>query len=206
MRPRPRQLFVEGGGDHNSSLASECRKAFHKLLDADGHARKPRVVACGGRRRAYDVFCKALAAGDVDAWLLVDAEDPVAPTSPPAPRTHVKTRPEDGWARPPGATDGQLHFMAVCTETWLLADPEALRAVFGRELELGKLLAPDPALEAVPKPAAYAALAAATRGSAAGRYSKGSHSFKALERVRPERLRALPWAARFLDALRATPS
>jgi len=78
VKPRKRLLFVEGGGDKNPSLASECRRAFSKLFEKAGITLRPGVIACGGRKSAYDQFCAALADDDADVWLLVDAEDTVA--------------------------------------------------------------------------------------------------------------------------------
>ena len=59
VRPTRRVLYVEGGGDRNPSLASECRRAFSKLFEKAGIQRRPKVVACGGRQSAYDRFCTA---------------------------------------------------------------------------------------------------------------------------------------------------
>ncbi len=54
VTPGKRELYVEGGGDKKPSLASECRRAFSKLFERDDITNKPRVIACGGRQRAYD--------------------------------------------------------------------------------------------------------------------------------------------------------
>lgn len=205
VKPRPRELYVEGGGDHNPALASECRKAFSKLFERAGIQPRPKVVVCGGRRRAYDQFVQALKDDTADVWLLVDAESVVASGPPFAPWAHVLVRQGDQWAQPPTATDDHLHFMAVCTETWLLADHEALKQVFGPKLDLTKLPAHTRPLESVDKPQVYAALQAATKPTPAGEYGKGPHAFKVLAEVRPAPLRKLSWAARFLDALGATP-
>ena len=48
-------------------------------------------------------------------------------------------------------------------------------------------------------------MAAAVRGTSGERYDKGAHSFKILAHVSPEKLRRLPWAARFLAEMGATP-
>jgi Domain of unknown function (DUF4276) len=202
MVTRKRELYVEGGGDGNPSLASECRKAFSKLFEQAGIAQKPRVIACGGRKRAYDQFCDALA-GDAEAWLLVDAEELPALGPSPSPWDHVKARKDDGWERPGNASDDQLHFMTACMETWLLADHAALKAVFGPKLDASKLPALAQ-LEATDKRAISSALKAATKPTKAGAYSKGSHSFKTLAKVSPGSLRALSWGKRFFDAMGAT--
>jgi len=198
VKSKRRELYVEGGGDKNTSLASECRKAFSKLFDNAGITTKPGVVVCGSRKRAYDRFRTALDAAKADVWLLVDAEDLVASGPPFEPWAHVKARRGDGWDRPSGATDDQLQLMNVVMETWLLADRGALRKVFGSKLNERKLPPEGAELETSDKPAVYAALAAATKPTPSGEYGKGAHSFKILAEVSPGKLRALPWAERFL--------
>lgn len=166
-----------------------------------GLQQKPRVIACGGRKSAYDQFCDALA-GDAEVWLLVDAEE--LPTLGPstAPWDHVKSRKSDGWERPGNARDDQLHLMTVCMETWLIADPAALKAVFGPKLGASKLPALAQ-LETTAKQVINSALAAATKPTKAGAYSKGSHSFKTLAKVSPGAVRTLSWGKRFLDVMGA---
>lgn len=191
------ELYVEGGGDKNPSLAAECRKAFSKLLEKAGVEKRPRIIACGGRKSAYDQFCGAVREDRSDAWLLVDAEEP-APSGPFAPWAHVKERSGDDWDRPEGVSDEQLQLMNVVMETWLLADRAALRKIFGPRLDEAKLLPEDRSLEAKDKDKVYAALEAATKPTPAGGYGKGAHSFKVLAEVSPQKLRVLPWAERFL--------
>ena len=50
------KLYVEGGGDHNPSLAQDVRLGFKKFLDKAGIVNKPRVVACGSRWSAYESY------------------------------------------------------------------------------------------------------------------------------------------------------
>jgi len=51
------KIYVEGGGDHNKALQTECRRGFSEFFRKAGlKDRMPRVVACGGRRHAYDSF------------------------------------------------------------------------------------------------------------------------------------------------------
>ncbi|MCB9529479.1 MAG: DUF4276 family protein [Myxococcales bacterium] len=198
-KPRRRVLYVEGTGRGESAQQSECRRAFQKLFDALGVRNKPAVVACGGRQAAYERFCSALVGGEEDAWLLVDAEEPATGDDPWA---HVAARRGDGWARPAGATTAQLHLMAVVMETWLVADRDALRVVFGPKLDEKPLPAVDVRLEQVEKARIYAALGKATRDTPAGDYGKGRHAFRVLALVSPERLAVLPWAARFMAEMK----
>lgn len=197
-----RQLHVEGGGDsRNSFLASECRKAFSMLFEKAGVTSRPRVIVCGGRANAYASFCAALKSGGTEDWLLVDAED-VVPSGPPFdPWAHVWKRVGDGWARPKGASDAQLQLMAVCTETWLVADPAALKQVFGPKLDVTKLPPANAALELIDKPRIMQSLAQATKPTPAA-YDKGNQQFKVLALVSPSALSVMSWARRFLDEMR----
>jgi hypothetical protein len=198
-----RELFVEGGGQKNPSLASECRKAFSKLFEKAGIQRRPRVIACGTRRHAYDQFCDAHQAAESEVWLLVDAEELPSFESNASPWDHVKQRKGDGWARPANASDEQLHLMTVCMETWLVADPAALKGVFGAKLDSSKL-PPITQLESTDKGDLYQALKAATKPTQAGVYGKGAHSFRVLAAVSPDAIRKLSWGKRFLEAMERT--
>ena len=106
--------------------------------------------------------------------------------------------------RPGDANDEQLHFMSVCMETWLIADPAALKEVFGPKLDDSRLPA-LPQLESIDKLTIYKLLDAAVRPTKAGTYSKGSHSFRILEKVSPAAIRELSWGRRFLDAMTSAP-
>lgn len=195
-----KKLIVEGGGNNNSALQSECRRAFRKLLEAAGFVgRLPRIVAGGGRSAAYDQFCTAVRAGE-GAVLLVDSEAAVTATSP---WDHVKQREGDGWKKPDGAADDQLHLMVQCMESWFLADRKAMREFFGngyREKVLPPLTAK---IENVKKEDLYNKLEAASRDTKTkGKYGKGEHSFKLLARLDPDLVRAAsPWAERFFSTL-----
>lgn len=204
MVKRPvRKLFVEGGGNNNPALKTECRRAFSKLLERAGfEGRLPRIVPCGGRRQAYDQFCTAiqgLQEHDV-AVLLVDSEDAVTKNSSWA---HVKQREGDGWGKPDGASNDQLHLMVRCMEAWFLADRKAMREFFGdgyRE----KALPPETGqIENVSKTDLYSKLKAATKNTKTkGAYGKGEHSFKLLARLDPDLIRqASPWAELFFSTL-----
>lgn len=152
----PLKLFVEGGGNHNDALKTECRRAFTALLEKAGFTgRLPRVVACGGRRNAYEQFCTAIDGGEGLAILLVDSEAPVATEDP---WLHVAQRAGDGWNRPAGATAEHLHLMVQCMEAWFLADRRALREYFGQGLQENALPAEALGPEDVRKPDLYSKL------------------------------------------------
>ena len=57
------KLYVEGGGD-SKALKTACRKGFRKFIEKAGlMGNMPKIVACGGRQKAYQSFRKALIAG-----------------------------------------------------------------------------------------------------------------------------------------------
>jgi hypothetical protein len=195
---QPRKLFVEGGGD-NDALKSECRKAFAALLEKAGFkGYMPRIVACGGRRNAFDQFCTAIRSGENLAILLVDSEASVAEQDP---WQHVAQRPGDRWEQPDGASADHLHLMVQCMEAWFLADRRALKDFYGQGFNERAL--PSAPCEQVARPDLYHSLEQATRDTKTkGSYGKGEHSFKLLERLDPRLVRkASPWAERFFSTL-----
>lgn len=197
----PRKLFVEGGGNHNDALKTECRRAFTALLERAGFkGRMPRVVACGGRRNAYDQFCTAIGGGEGSAILLVDAEEPVVVGDP---WQHVGQRLGDKWDRPAGATEDRLHLMVQCMEAWFLADRRALGEFFGQGFNESALPAATVVPEDVSKPDLYQRLGQATRRTKTkGAYDKGKHAFKLLAMLDPNLVRkAGGWAERFFATL-----
>ncbi|HKH47261.1 MAG TPA: DUF4276 family protein [Thermoanaerobaculia bacterium] len=192
---------MEGGGNHNDALKTECRRAFTALLERAGFkGRMPRIVACGGRRNAYEQFCTAIDEGEASAILLVDAEAPVAAGDP---WKHVAQRQGDQWDRPDGATEDHLHLMVQCMEAWFLADRRALREFFGQGFQENALPAVTCVPEDVGKPDLYKRLKQATaKTKAKGAYDKGKHSFKLLAMLDPDLVRqAGGWAERFFATL-----
>jgi len=191
---------VEGGGD-DAALKSECRHGFTVLLERAGlKGRMPRVIACGGRRNAYEQYCKArdnCNNGD-NIYLLVDSEAPVVVKSP---WDHVKNRAGDEWTKPAGSNDDQLHLMVQCMESWFLADRKALKAFFGQGFQDSGL--PAAAVEAIEGKILCAVLESATKNSKTKAvYHKGRHSFKLLALIDPKLIRkASPWAERFFSTL-----
>ena len=176
-----KKLYVEGGGD-GKSLKTQCRRGFRKFLERAGLAGKmPAIVACGGRNGALKDFRRALAAGDCQPFLLVDAEAPVV-VPYAQPWAHLENR--DGWGRPEGATDEQCHLMVQVMESWFLADPQELADYYGQGFNLGAL-PKNPDIEAVAKEDVFQGLEQATRATKKRGYSKGDHSFSIAEHLDP---------------------
>lgn len=192
-------VYMEGGGD-TKAQAGPLRDAARAWIEAavPTAKKKVRVVACGGRQDAYEAFCIGLDANeDAFCMLLVDAEELV---TAPSRWAHVKQRTGDGWDRPDGTSEDNLHFMAVVMETWLVADPDALSAWFKAGFN-PKHLPGHKNLEQVVKADVYRGLDAATRPSQRGPYGKGK-DFALLGRVTPARvLDRCPLAGQFVNVL-----
>ena len=192
------KIIVEGGGD-SKELQSRCREGFSKLIEKMGfNGRMPRIVAGGGRNHAYDMFDTAMTSANNDVFpiLLVDSEDPV--TS--GPWEHLKAR--DKWDRPVGAKDDQAQMMATCMETWIMADHEALREVFGSCLREGTLF-PLNDLENRLRKELHETLVSATNDCGKNKgYEKGARSFQILAMLNPKLLEEnLPYFKRFRETL-----
>ena len=194
------KLYVEGGGDSKEQHA-RCREGFRKLLEKSGFSGvMPRIVAGGGREVTFDQFKTAVHSAVPNDYpmLLVDSEEPVINTEGSA-WDHLHAH--DGWEQPGGTTDNQAHLMVTCMETWIMADRDALRVYFGRELRETVLFSPIN-LESRQRHAVQDALVMATR-DCQKTYKKGKHSFEILAKLHPETLKNhLPHFVDFLDALR----
>lgn len=170
------KLYVEGGGDGN--LDTFCRQGFSRLLESAGlKDRMPRITACGGRDQAFRNFKTAMKnrqPGELPL-LLVDSEDVV--DAGLSVWQHLNDR--DGWDKPEGTGNDQAFLMAVCMETWFIADREALENFFGNQFKEG-LIPKWPDLEVVPKGNIFAVLKSATAKCEKKKYSKGKVSFELL--------------------------
>jgi Domain of unknown function (DUF4276) len=184
------KIFVEGGGDHNKTLATHCRKGFSKFFEKAGlENRMPRVVACGGRSRAYDSFRTSHENAGPDDFpiLLVDSEAPVAEADP---WEHVRLRAGDGWERPDGASQDQIHLMVQAMEAWFHADKEKVQEYFGQGFRLASLRQ-RPDIDNISKADLFTGMQMATRDCPKkGEYSKGQHSFEILALIDPAKVRA----------------
>lgn len=194
------RVYVEGGGA--SRRAQEpLREGFSKLFEKvlGGRAR-PKVIACGSRKEAFDDFKRALKSHpDALCILLVDSEEPVK--SGASTWDHVSRREGDQWTRPDGVRDEQLHLMVQAMEAWLVADAEALAAYYKQGFRKDALPRQQN-VELVAKKDLYEALARATRDAKTkGKYAK-SHGFELIGLVDPSKVRAASaHAARFFDTL-----
>jgi hypothetical protein len=203
VKHRSRKLLVEGAGDR-ADLSAQCRRGFQRLFEKAGlGGALPRVVACGSRSAAFDKFCSEFARRDPNdiIMLLVDSETPFDGDDV---WKHVAEREGDGWEPPVGANADHLHLMVQVMESWFLADADALERHFGKGFRR-EALPVRTDIEVIAKLEVYRALEAATKSTKAGPYGKGTHSFKLLAELEPEKLeRASPSARRLFDALRQT--
>jgi hypothetical protein len=145
----------------------------------------PKIIAGGARDKAYGMFNRAMtSAKENDEYpiLLVDSEDPITL----GPWEHLKVR--DDWDRPVGAEDDQAQMMVTCMETWIMADHEALRKVFGSCLREGTLF-PLNGLEKRLRQELLKTLESATNDCGKNRgYDKGERSFQILAILNPKLL------------------
>ncbi|MFO7539097.1 MAG: DUF4276 family protein [Chloroflexota bacterium] len=175
------KLYVEGEGDKTAS--TRCRKGVRQFLEKVGLTGKmPGIIACGSRNDAYRSFCIALEQNvDELPLLLVDGEARVAPNSEPWHHLHQ----QDHWPKPQEATNEQVHLMAQCMETWLVADVDTLANYFGQGFNRDKLPG-HPDLETAPKADILRGLKEATRHTNKRSYGKGRDSFVLLGQINPD--------------------
>lgn len=101
---------------------------------------------------------------------------------------------------------GRFHMVQVM-ESWFLADREALKAYFGRDSREKALPGNRKNVEDIPKADVLKSLDRATEHSSKGRYSRNKvgHAAKILERLDPEKVRAVaPECHRLLAELESS--
>ena len=193
------KLYVEGGGDSNSSksLSPACREGFRTFIEKAGlGGMMPKIVACGGREKAYDKFKIAHLNKDETSLLLVDAEESVQETGP---WQHLKVR--EDWDPPIGATEDQCHLMVEVMESWFLADRDALKEFYGQRYR-ENALPQNPQIEQIAKQDVLDGLRDASLNTQKGRYNKGAHSFEILAKLDPGKvMNVSPHAKRLIETL-----
>lgn len=165
------RVYVEGGGDTRAQ-SSPLREAVSIWIQraVPEATRRPTIVACGPRRKAFEEFCRAVQDHpDAFCVLLVDSEGAV---TAPSKWGHAKERDGDGWDRPSDTSEDNLHFMAQSMEAWLCADSAALGRYFGAGLN-AEALPKRANLEEEPRADLNRKLARATSSSQRGEYRKG---------------------------------
>ena len=177
-------IYFEGGGNSAETKAAlrQGMSAFLKPLVDLARQRCCRwsITSCGGRNQAWDAFCDALAREpEKFNVLLVDAEAAVTTL----PRAHLQQR--DNWNLD-AAREEQVHLMAQCMETWLVADPETLAEYYDQGFN-ANALPKRINLEEEPKVQIYTALENATRQTQKGSYGKIKHASELLKRVNQQK-------------------
>ena len=174
-------IYMEGGGTgkENRAALRQGMDAFLQSLKeaARNKALRWKLVCCGPRDEAFRGFRNAVNNGeDVVNVLLVDAEGPVEQSS----RNHLTGR--DHWDLG-FAEEEWVHLMVQAMEAWIVADPEALAAYYGRQGFRVNQLPRAKNLEAVPKADVTSALDGATRRTRKGTYHKIRHAGDLLKRI-----------------------
>jgi len=177
-------IYFEGGGDSKDTKAA-LRQGMHAFLKplvdlARQHSYHWKTIPCGGRNQTWNAFSDALKTEPgMFNVLLVDSEDKVKGL----PRAHLGE--QDKWNLQ-GAQEEQVHLMAQCMETWLVADPEALAEYYDQGFNANAL--PGRLnLEDEPKSEIHAKLRLATRQTQKSPYHKIKHAGELLKRVKPEK-------------------
>ena len=180
-------IYMEGGGDGKDAKAA-LRVGMDGLLGTLKQAARDRklrwrLVCCGPRNQAFRRYQNAVESGeDAVVVLLVDAEEPVTLT----PREHLRNG--DRWELG-FATDDKVHLMVQTMETWIVADPEALRRYYGQGFNAGALPM-RPNLEEEPKRDVERSIVRATENTQRGRYHKIRHASDLLQRMDAETVKA----------------
>jgi hypothetical protein len=191
-------VFVEGGD--RGDLRIQMRKAFQGLFAKAGV--KAEFRPCGGRKAAYDSFCTAREnpfADDEIYFLLADSEDIIDEKVEESGDywRHLKKR--DNWDLPAGALKNHLLLMVTCTESWIMADSEAVNKIFKRDVQISALFSVG-GLEQRGHTEVIKALEHATRNCSA-KYGKGKHSPALIEALDPQKLAKLSHWRRCVEIL-----
>jgi hypothetical protein len=194
------KVYVEGGAKRQD-LKIRCREGFSQFFANAGFTgRMPRVIVCGGRKNAYDSFCRALCSACADEFplLLVDSEIPVPDNKDP----WDQLMESDEWRRPDGVDARHAHLMVQCMESWFLADVVAVSRFFGQGFLARALPRTNPIREVNTEDLLKALDEATRRCVTKGKYDKSQHSFGLLSLIDPEIVRrGCPHVERLLTVL-----
>lgn len=152
-----------------------------------------KLVCEGGRQSAYESFISSVSSyPDAANVLLVDSEEGL----PPVPRLagkdavirvrHLANR--DGWDLS-GVSAEQVHLMVQTMEAWIVADPQALQAFYGKGFQAGTLPVRRN-LEEEPKEGLVPKLNKASRDTRKRKYKKIDHASAILKLLDPSKVAA----------------
>ena len=179
---------MEGGGrgkETRAYLRQGMEVFLSKIKDACREQNWDwKLVVCGPRNKAYKCFQHARKNGEAGiVALLVDSEDPVPVNVEPI--AHLTAR--DPWNFD-GVDGDAIHLMVQTMETWIVADPGALRKYYGqgfRENDLPR----RQNLEEESKRDIEKALEQATKETQKRAYRKIHHAQALLQRIDPMTVR-----------------
>jgi hypothetical protein len=169
------RIYIEGGAE-GKTADSDFRRGWkkflnelHELARVNGYY-SLEIVRGKGRSNTFRRFAKREDKHPNDLCvLLADAETRVPEDS--SLWDVVANREGDKWQCPSWATEGHLYLMVHFVETWLITDPDALKAFFRKGFKSDAL--PTTNLEDRSKTEIERALKKATEGSSKGPYRHG---------------------------------
>lgn len=202
---RELSVYMEGGGNNNKALRIACQNALKVFLSKAGFSPAARlhIIPCGSGSQACGNFGKHVrsASNGHSAFLLVDSEEPLS-LDLASPWAFLCSRTKERLQKPDGSSDEQCHLMVQMTESWFLADRQALSDYFGAGFMIKHLPGTESNVESLPKERIEEGLKKATEPSKRGIYRKGNYSFELLEKIDPAKvMHSSPWAERFVNAL-----
>ena len=201
------KVYVEGaaiGRGSKTSAPVDFRRAFSKLAGKLGVANQPSFIACGPRSETFKAAWKAFEERSPEdrIILLVDSESPPS-YSPESAWKHLRERAEDKWLTLEHRHARYIFMMAVCMETWIIADSSSIASEFPSCFAADKIPCwPD--LEQVEKQAVFDAIEKSTASCKDGwkKSRSGNATFQMFARLDPAIVRGkCPHANRFFDRL-----
>lgn len=195
-------IYLEGGGNgaQSKAMLRQGMGEFLRELRSRARAKSLRwkIVACGGRDRAFQAFRDSVLRRDASvSVLVVDAEGPLST----APRRHLAAR--DGWDFRFSSERG-VQLMVQAMETWIVADPNALAAYYGTDFASNVLPRPGSNLEAVAPREIESLLSRSARRTRKRKYRKIRDGSALLARIDPAAVQGrCPSCKRLFDNLGA---